>query len=440
MIQLHKSFFCRIAAIVLVGLLIFQSEFLLAQNSDTLAEGLATARAAYSTGDYAAARSTLESLFPELEKISGRETLKGETHLLLGAALEKLQEKEAAVIQYCLAKALLGDGQSFEGLDLNTLQYYPEPCPETPAAIVVQAIKAEDVYEVHFNEGKTAFFAENFQQAKTILEKLISEIAQVQGRETMKGEIFLLSGAIYEKLKYKELSIKYFCLAKGILGKGNTFAGLVLKDYKYYKKDCAPQGAYAKIGRKKGGFGKFLGTLLGLAALAIGGYFIYTKVIKKKTDTDDNSNIQYETEYQAWNCWLASAASHNSTLPTISPNNSWAPQPAFSNSYDNESTVSITGPEIYSWTIKLTITACKGLTRRDIIYVNDSQVLDVTNKFDRNCGGNITDFCQNPVDGKEYAIAQGSGEVTLKLRHRIIFTAPASTQVRVLNNSAFRIE
>jgi hypothetical protein len=291
----------------------------------------------------------------------------------------------------------------------------------------------EDIYEVQFAEAKSAFFTANYEQAKIVLEKLIGEIAGVQGRDTMKGEIFLLSGAVYEILKYKGLSSKYFCLAKEILGKGKTFPGLVLKDYKYYKIDCAPKAVYARVVRKKGGFIKLLGTILGLAVIVIGGYFIYTK-IKKNTDNDKKNNIYYETEYQAWNCWNASASSSSSTLPTISPSNVWAPQPSFSNNYDNENTVSITGPQIYSWSIKLTITACKGLTRRDIIYVNGTQVLDVTNKFDRASGGNINDFCNNPVDGKEYAIASGSGEVTLKLRHKIVFTLPTNTQIQVINN------
>jgi len=114
--------------------------------------------------------------------------------------------------------------------------------------------------------------------------------------------------------------------------------------------------------------------------------------------------------------------------------------PAFGNNYDDESTLTISGPEITSWSIRLAVTACKGLTRRDIIYVNDIQVLDVTNKFDRACGGNITDFCNNPVDGMQYDIASGSGAVTIKLRHRIIFTAPANSPVRVLTSSTSRNE
>ncbi|MBN2399508.1 MAG: hypothetical protein JXI33_04120 [Candidatus Aminicenantes bacterium] len=431
MIRFHKSFFCRAAAVVLVGLLVFQSEFLLAQNNDVLNENFSAARSAYLAGEFSTARSALETLLPELEKVTGRETLKGETHLLLGAILEKLLEKDAAVVQYCLAKALLGTGKSFEGLTLDTLQYYTDPCPETAAT---QAVIAEDAYEMQFSEAKKAFFAGDFALAKTVLEKLIDAIAPVQGRDTMKGEIYLLSGAVYEKLKYKELAVKYFCLAKEILGKGKTFEGLVLNDFKYYKRHCDQAGANAI--KKKSGFGKLLGSLLALAVIAIGGYFLYTKVIKKESK-DKEADIYYESEYQAWNCWHASAASSSPTLPTISPANDWAPNPTHANGYDDESTVSISGPDIYHWDIKLAITGCNGLTRRDIIYVDDVQVLDVTNTFDRTCSGNINDFCNNPVDGMQYEIASGAGEVTLKLRHRIIFTTPANNPVRMMINSSF---
>lgn len=439
MISFSRSLFCRTAAVFLASLLIFQSAFLLAQSGDALVDRLIAARLAYLAGDYASAQGTLTALLDELEKAAGRETMMGEAHLLLGAALEKLLDKAGAVDHYCLAKALLGVGRSSEGIDLNALQFYPEPCPPVSPPPVVQAVAVEDPLEAQFSVAKAAFFDEDYPQARAVLEKLIAVIAEVEGRDTMKGEIYLLSGAVYEKLKYKELAVKYFCLAKEILGKGKTFPGLILKDYKQYKADCAAREGTARMIKKKGGFGRFLTGLFGLAILVIGGYLLYTKVIKKDKEGDENETIYYETEYQAWNCWHASASSSSTTLPTISPASDWAPKPVFSNNYDDQRTVSITGPQIYFWEIKLAITACKGLTRRDIVYVNDSLVLDVTDKFDQACGGTISDFCANPLaQGKETLIVSGSGEATLKLRHRIIFTLPSGAQVSVVNNSTFR--
>ncbi len=435
MSQFPKSFGCKAAALILVGLLAFQSEFLLAQSGDALADQFAAARSAYAAGEYPEARALLETLLGQLESITDRDPLKGEAHLFLGAVCEKMLDREAAVSHFCLAKTLLGENQGSEGLDLSMLQYYAESCeppPPQPAVVTV------DVYAVRLDDARNAFFAENYEAAREILEKLVTEIAPTEGRDTLKGEIYLLSGATYEKLKFKELAIKYFCLAKKILGRGKTFAGLELKKFKYYKHDCPQDAVYVKVGKKKGGIGRFLGTLVGLAVLAVGGYFLYTKVIKKKTE-EDNGNIYYENEYQAWNCWFASAHSTSATLPTITPRDTWAPNPTHANGYDNETTVSITGPQINSWSIKLTVTACRGLTRRDIVYVNGAQRIDVTNSFDRTCGGNITDFCASPAGGKEYSIASGSGEVTLTLRHRIIFTLPGDASaavIQVVNNSS----
>jgi len=427
-----RSSLCRGFAVFLVLLLACQSEFSLAQSDGTRADRFASARSYYLAGDYAAARAVLEALLPGLEETGISDTEKGEVYLFLGAALEKLREKELAVANFCRAKDLLGEGIGCEGLDLGVLQFYQEPCPPplTPAA------ESEDLLVSRFADAKAVFFAENYEAAREILEKLVAEIAALEGRDILKGEIYLLSGANYEKLKYRELAIKYFCLAKKILGKDRTFEKLELKKFNYYRRDCPQDVVYAKAAKKKGGFGRFLGTLVGLAVLAVGGYFLYTKVIKKKTE-EDNDNIYYENEYQAWNCWHASASSTSATLPTIAPRDAWAPNPTRSNNYDNESNVSITGPQINAWSIKLTVTACKGLTRRDIVYVNGVLKIDATNRFDRACAGIISDFCANPVEGKEYAIASGSGEVTLRLRHQIVFTLPGGGSVQVVNQASF---
>jgi hypothetical protein len=423
------------ATVVLVGLLAFPCEFLLSQETEAMAGRLSAARLSYGAGDFEGARSVLETMLPVLEETGARDAFKGEAYLLLGAVLEKLQEKELAVANYCRAKALLGEGTGGEGIDLAELKHYAEPCPPPLTQVVPAAVEA-DVLALRFTEAREAYFSGDIQAAKAILEKLVAELAAIEGRDTLKGEVYLLSGAAYEKLKYRELAVKYFCLAKELLGQGRSIEGLKLKDFKYYRDDCQTAAVIAKAGKKKRGFGRFLGTLLGLAAVVVGGYFLYTKVIKKK-DEEQAKDIYYENDYQAWNCWQASATSSSSTLPTIAPADSWAPNPGHGNSYDSTSTVSISGPSITSWKIKLAITACKGLTRRDVVYVNDVQKIDVTNSFDRACGGAISDFCANPVGGKEYAIASGSGQVTLKLRHRIVFTLPSGASVQVVNQAQF---
>jgi hypothetical protein len=432
MIQFPKTFFCKAAAVILAGLLLFQLEFLAAQSGDALSEQLATSRSLFAAGNYPAARTALESLLADLEKLDGWETLKGEAHLFLGAVCEKLLDKVMAIKQYCLAKVFLGNARGSDGIDLNALEFYKEACapsaPETAAN--------ESAYAARFEEASHAFFTENYEKAKEKLEALVAEIEASQRRDFIMGEIYLLSGATYEKLALGELAIKYFCLAKEILGKDRTSSGLELRKFKYYRFSCSQDAVYTAPVKKKSRFMRLLRPLLGLAVVAVGGLFLYTQVIKKKDKA--KPPLYIEDEYQAWNCWKASAISASSSQPTIAPANSWMPNPNHNNGYYSQSSVSITGPQIKSWNIKVNITGCNGVTRRDFFFVNGAQVLDVTNRFDRPCGGSFTDFCSDPSGSREYVIASGSGEVTLELSHRIIFWIwQGPTQVQVVNNATF---
>lgn len=218
--KFNQSIFCRTAAVVLVMLLAFQSEYLVSQGTDPMASRLAAAEASYAAGDFEAARAALEAMLPEMKEAGVGDALKGEACLFLGAALEKLQERELAVVQYCRAKELLGENVGVEGLDLAELKYYAEACPSPPAPVV-----AEDTLLVRFDEARSAFFAEDYEGAKGLLERLVADLDRVEGRDTLKGETYLLCGAACEKLKYRDLSVKYFCLAKDILGEGRTIEG-----------------------------------------------------------------------------------------------------------------------------------------------------------------------------------------------------------------------
>lgn len=93
-----------------------------------------TAKAAYFSGDYYVAKSTLERLLG-LASIEGDIALKGETYLLLGATYEKLNDEYLAVKFYCSAKDILGEGRTTEGLELNSLRYYRQSCKKTRATV-----------------------------------------------------------------------------------------------------------------------------------------------------------------------------------------------------------------------------------------------------------------------------------------------------------------
>ena len=102
-----------------------------------------------------------------------------------------------------MAKEILGEGKTIEGLDLNSLTLYWTECKTaTGVAISVLIIQYED--------GHGAYCAGDYEGAKVILEKLVSVLDRLEGWESLKGETYLVLGATYEALKYKELAIKYF--------------------------------------------------------------------------------------------------------------------------------------------------------------------------------------------------------------------------------------
>jgi hypothetical protein len=434
--QLFKS-----VALILVFLIGLPAPALLAQEPDRLQQNFDLARQAYFDGQLVLARELLEELLPQILEMDDHSQLTGEASLLAGAVYEGLELKVEAVFHYCQAKEILGTGRTFAGLDLESLPWYAEPCPEKePEVAVVAETAEEDLFQVRFNGAKKNFFAGNHQQAKDELEKLIADLDTLSGRDTFKGEVYLLAGAAYEKLKFRELAFKYFCQAKSILGQGRTIEGLKLKEYKIYRKDCPDGGVYAKPAAKKKGAGGFLGVLLGLAVLAGAAYLVYTKFIKQDEE-ETPAPVYYENEYQAWTCWHASATAQNTTV-TPQINSDYAPNPSFSNNYDDQSTCTITGENIVHWSVGITITACNGLTRRDQVFVNDSQVLDVTNTYSKSCAGGpgLTDFCHNPhdytaqKDFHQFEVASGSGAASFTIRHKITFTKPSGEKVVLETN------
>ena len=184
------------------------------------------------------------------------------------------------------------------------------------------------------------------------------------GKDVFKGQTYLLAGATYEKLKYKQLSIKYYCKAKQILGKGRSFPGLVLKALKWYKKNCP--GYVAMPGKRKKKGGGFLGVLLGLAILGGVAYL----VLKKSKETKKEEGVG---EY---------------------------------------SKIDIT--------FKVRISA-KKVKRRDVWKLDGIIKKDVTNIFNQTCNTN-TDK-SSYTTWKEYEIVKSAtGLGTFKLLHRIYKT------------------
>ncbi len=281
MFDLRRWTVCKALAVILCIFFVMEAHALAAQQTAAVAEQqqaqFNAARDAYFSGSYEGARAGLDKLIADLEKIDGQDTFKGETYLLAGATYEKLDQLGSSVKYYCRAKKILGEGKTIEGLDLKKLRYYKADCAAIAAVLEGGAAAGSDDLVAQYNQAKIGYFAGAYEAAKAVAESLITSLGAIDGRDTFKGQVYLLAGAIYEVLEFRELAIKYYCRAKAVLGEGTTIEGLKLDDLKWYKEPCggaAVAGAAARTaGRKKSWFGGLVGTLLGLAL--VGGIVWY---------------------------------------------------------------------------------------------------------------------------------------------------------------------
>lgn len=273
MFTLKKWTLCKILAVVLCAFIALEAHILYAQQATVVSEQLAgqfkSAREAYFAQDYEGAKTILEPLLETLESVEGQDSFKGQVYLLAGATYEKLEVVDLSVKYYCRAKERLGEGKTIEGLELKKLKYYSADCAAVAAIFAGGIVIEGDLYLTAYNRAKIAYFAAAFGVAQAILEQLITDLGNVEGREVFKGQVFLLAGATYEAQKFKELAIKYYCRAKAILGEGKTIEGLELKKLKYYGENCAGAAVAGAVIRpkKKSFLGGLIGTLLGLAVL-----------------------------------------------------------------------------------------------------------------------------------------------------------------------------
>ncbi|MCX6566451.1 MAG: hypothetical protein NTW38_08545 [Candidatus Aminicenantes bacterium] len=283
MFDLRRWMVCRILAVFLCAFFVMEAHMLYAQQSAVLTEQQTaqfnTAREAYFAENYAVAKTVLEKLIEDLAKIDGRDKFKGETYLLAGATYEKLDLLGSSVKYYCRAKAILGEGKTIEGLELKELRYYRADCAAIGAILEGGLGQESDELVAQYNQAKVGYFSGAYEPSRAVLESLITSLGAIDGRDTFKGQVYLLAGAVYEVLKFKELAVKYYCRAKAILGEWMTIEGLKLNDLKYYKENCrgtAVAGAAVKTaGRKRSWFGAVLGAVLGLGILGVAVWYLF---------------------------------------------------------------------------------------------------------------------------------------------------------------------
>jgi len=433
---LTKWTFCKCLAVFLCAFFALEAHILYAQQAAMTAEQMSaqfkSGREAYFAENYEGAKTVLEPLLEALETVEGQDIFKGQVYLLAGATYEKLLVVELAVKYYCRAKERLGEGKTIEGLELKKLQYYPANCAAVAAIFASGVIVEGDLYLTAYNRAKIAYFAAAYGVAQAILEQLIADLGMVEGREVFKGQVYLLAGATYEARKFKELAVKYYCRAKAILGEGKTIEGLELKKLKYYGENCAGAAAVAGAAarpRKRSFLGGLFGTLLGLAIL--GGIVWYLFInknspLKKKEDSETK-----ETKFTSacfttkWTFSISSTWSGSLGDVTLSPdvNAGNFPKPNENNNWEDQVTYTLStsggGTLIsLSLTIDLEVGGGDGARRTDIVTVDGTEKLNVTNSF--------SEPCSNPGKKTYPAIYTRSSTGTFTLKHKVNLSSSAS--------------
>lgn len=408
MFSLKEWTLCKTLAVILCLILAFETHYLYSRQESPEVK-FEAAKQDYLHGDYKNAKATLEGILESVDadKPENRVFL-GYVFLLLGGCQEKLGENEAARKSYLKAKELLEEKEAtIEGISFAGLLIYEE-------IFGSKKEQEEDVLVVEFNKGRDAYFAGDYEAAKFVLETLVTTLGSVEGRDTFKGETYLLMGATYEKLKYKELAIKYYCKAKQILGEGKTIEGLELKKLKYYRENCA-QALMAVAGAKKGSFfGKFLGTLLGLAV--VGGliwYLFFSKnaPFKKKVEEYVYSSACFTSSwhFEVYSEWLGTAGTTSLTPQT-------PPNPNENNNWDDSVTytLSASGGTLIKIELKLSlkISGGDGVTRTDTVYIDGGKILEDTNTFSQSCS--------NRTYEKDFGVIYSRNSVgTFTVRHQV---------------------
>jgi len=412
----------------------FEVHYVLAyQTTEELRTQFVSAKDSYFEADYETSKATLENLLTTLSGLEGMETLKGEAHLLLGACNEKLQNNTSAIKFYCLAKDILGEGKSTEGLDLNSLPLYWTQCM-TASGVAISALI------IQYEEGHQAYCAGDYEGARDILEKLLSQLDPLDGWDSLKGETCLILGATYEELKTRDLSIKYYCRAKEILGEGVTVDCIQLSRLRWYTASCTDVAAARVQRRKRGGFGGFIGTILGIGILAgLIWYLFFSKNAPfKKKDGGGGGDTDSSCFTTSW-FWHVSSSWQGSAGDIIidpDPVQAQSPWPNESNNWSDSFTFDIRsegGGTLLSFEVWIDLTVGGGddEQRRDIVKFDGATVLDRTNSW--------SNSCSNPGTTEYLKVASTSDLGTHTLEHTVQFTAadgstayrPVATNVTV---------
>ena len=421
----------KVLAVVLCILIAAEANMVLAGQETPLTR-FNNAKQDYLSGDFKACKTNCEFIVAAVDesKPENRSFL-GHSYLLLAASEEKLNEIEPARRHYQKAAELLGsEPATLEGIAFIGLPLYTE-----------RFVGGQDVdmLAVQFNNAKGAYFREKYEDAKLILEKLITQMGGIDGRDTLKGQTYLLAGATYEKLDLKELSVRYYCRAKALLGVGKTFEGLDLRKLRWYDETCpgAAGAAVARpaVARGRGSFGRFFVFILGLGLVAgLVWYLFFSKnaPFKKKTDdtnTDDNTTYTSTCYTTFWKFSVAAEWYNGIGTVTVTPdvNAGNYPKPSQGNNWEDQVTytLSTTGGGTLasiSLNIDLEVGGGDNAKRQDIVTVDGAETLNVTNSFSESCSA---------PGKKTYTGVYSRGSTgTFTLKHKVVLSKTAGVGAR----------
>lgn len=397
MFSLRDRTLTKFLSIILCLLIAAEAHFAFSSQQETPLMRFANARQDYAEGKYAAARQNLEAIVRVLDE--NRPDLRdflGHVYVLLGACSEKLREDETARRYYRKALGLLGRvDPTIEGLNLGALPLLGEIFAGGMDQPSRQALAETDDLTIKFSRVKEAYLSDNMDYARGLVETLLADLGQVGGRLALKGETYLLAGAIYESLKLKDLAVRYYCLARTLLGEGKSFEGLNLRTLRYYGEPCQEPGT-AIAGREiaapvRGRGSSLLSTILKslLISAAVSGliyYLFFSKngPFKKKSSDGTYSSSCFSTfwKFSVEGTWAGAKGTITLTpdaYPNPTENNNWQDQVTYTLAASGGTLTDI------SLTMDLTIGGGDNGKRRDIVSVDSAVIFDQTNTFPESC-------------------------------------------------------
>jgi len=410
---------CKVLAVVLSVLICMEAPVILSGQDQSQLDKFASAKMDFVSGRNAAAKQKVEEIIKAMDerKAETRDFL-GQAYALLGASCESLGLVESAKKHYQKASEILaGQKPAVPGVSFSGLAVFD-------GMFGAGGQKTRDPLTGSFIKGRDAYFGRRYEEARSILEKLIKDLSVVSSRDSLRGQTFLVAGATCEKLELKGTAIQYYCEAKTILGTGKTIPGLTLKELLYYDEKCPGEGGViagpqVEVGRGSPAIGRILRTLLYVAMLGGTIWFLFfSKNAPFKSKTGGSGDSEYSSacfstlwKFEGTVDW---APGQEGTL-RLEPN--VFPQPSQNNGWDDTVSYALTAvggiPNSVSLAFSLDIGGGNVAMRHDIITVDGTEVLNVTNTF--------SEACASPGKKTYENIYRRDSTGTFTIRHKVEF-------------------